>query len=285
MREHEFLTNAGIKLNFGACPEGLPPVVMLHGVTRRWQDWLTLIPSLAPRWRSVSLDLRGHGRSARVPGGYRVADYVPDVVDFLRRGIGEPAILIGHSLGGNVAAAVAAEAPERVKALVLEDPPLEVAGPMLAETPFPAMFRVYLRHAGSTRPIPEIVAELSESLVPAPGHENLVRLGEIRDAVALRVIAAGLKQLAPEVLAPPLAGRWLDGFDVSAILHKIKCPTLLIQADEAVGGLLPDALASRAKGLIRECLAIKLRGIGHNIHGNASEAMARLVVPFLASLD
>jgi len=285
MREHEFVTTAGISLNYAAGSGDQPPVVLLHGVTRRWQDWLTLVPALTPQWRVFALDFRGHGRSSRVPGQYRIADYVPDVIDFLRRSLDQPAIVIGHSLGGNVAAAVAAEAPDRVRALVLEDPPLEMAGPRLVESTFPAMFRAYVRHIGSGRPISEIAAELAETLIPAPGHTGLVRFGDIRDLVALRVVAVGLKQLDPEVLERPLAGTWLDGSDVAGSLRRITCPTLLLQADEAVGGILPDSLASEAASLIQECTLLKLKGVNHNIHGNASELMGRLVVSFLSSLD
>ena len=40
---------------------------------------------------------------AEAPGAYRVADYVPDLVDFLRLELSEPAVVVGHSLGGNLA--------------------------------------------------------------------------------------------------------------------------------------------------------------------------------------
>ncbi len=285
MREYKFVTSEGVSLNYGATTGTEPPIVLLHGVTRRWQDWLPFLPALTPRWRVLAIDLRGHGRSARVPDRYLVGDYVPDIVDFLRRELDEPAIIIGHSLGGNVAAAVAAQAPDRVRAVVLEDPPLEMAGSRMSETVFLALFRIYIHHAGSDRPIHEIANELAVSLVPTPGHRGLVKFGDIRDGVALRVMAAGLKQLDPEVLKPPLAGIWLEGSDVAWDLKRIHCPTLLLQADEAAGGLLPDSLAEEATTLIRDCTLLKLKGVGHNIHGSASDAMARLVVPFLGSLE
>ena len=186
MNERMFGTSAGVGLHLASAREGGPPVLLLHGVTRRWQDWLTVLPGLAPRWQAFALDLRGHGKSDRTPGAYRIADYVPDVVDFLRRGLDEPAIVIGHSLGANVAAAAAAEAPERVRALVLEDPPLEMAGPRIAETGLLELFPHFLRHAGSDRPVDEIAAELAEARVRSWGHAVPVRLGDVRDLVSLR---------------------------------------------------------------------------------------------------
>ncbi len=285
MNERMVGTSAGVGLHLASSPEGGPPVLLLHGVTRRWQDWLTVLPSLAPRWQALALDLRGHGRSDRTPGAYRIADYVPDVVDFLRRGLVEPAIVIGHSLGGNVAAAVAAEAPERVRALVLEDPPLEMAGRRIAETGLMELFPHFLRHAGSDRPVDEIAGELAEARVRAPGHGGPVRLGDVRDPVSLRSSASGLKRLDPAVLEPPLAGRWLDGSDVAGDLGRIRCPTLLLQADGRFGGLLPDPHAAEMAALIRHRVHIKLTGVGHNIHSTATEAMMRLVLPFLGSIE
>lgn len=285
MREQATETSAGVRLNVAVGERPGPPLVLLHGVTRRWQDWLTLTPFLESTWRVYAVDFRGHGRSSRTPGAYRMADYVPDVVDLLRRELDEPAVIIGHSLGGNVAAAVAAEAPDRVRALVLEDPPLEMAGPRLGETTLVETFQAFIKHAGSTRPAAEIAAELAEARVPAPGRDRIVRLGDVRDAVSLLASAAGLKRLDPEVLASPLAGRWLDGFDVPAILGRIACPTLLIQADFAVGGLLPDDYAKAMDAFLRDGLHVKLPGVGHNVHTTAHEAMVRLVIPFLGSLE
>lgn len=288
MNEWDFETSAGVTLRVAESGSQGPPIVLLHGVTRRWQDWLLVLPYLMPAWRVFALDLRGHGRSSRTPGAYRVADYVPDVVDFLERGIGssESAIVFGHSLGGNVAALAASEAPTRVRGLVLEDPPLEMAGPRLAETPFPSYFRAFAPHAGSDRPLSAIAADLAETPVDAPLRAGTVRMGDIRDAVSIRVSAAGLKRLDPAVLEPALAGVWTeDSPDLDLQLALIACPTLLVQADPTLGGILPDDHAAEMTARIPDCLHLKLRGLGHNLHSTATETLMRLVIPFLSSLD
>jgi pimeloyl-ACP methyl ester carboxylesterase len=285
MQEKSFRTRAGLTLNLFDSETSGPPIVFLHGVTRRWQDWLGVLPLLALRWRCVAIDARGHGRSDRAPGSYRVADYVPDLVDFVRLGLEEPAVVIGHSLGGNLAAAVAAEAPERVRAVVLEDPPLVMAGPRLAETPFPSTFRVFIQHAGSDRPVSEIAAAMAEGRVQVPGRAELVRFGDVRDAVSLRFSASCLKLLDPEVLEWPLKDRWLEVSDVESTLRRIEAPTLLIQADTSVGGILPDFEAREAAAWIRDCLHVKLPLVGHNVHSTMVDAFMRLVVPFLGSLE
>jgi pimeloyl-ACP methyl ester carboxylesterase len=210
---------------------------------------------------------------------------VPDVVDYLRQSVEQPAAVVGHSLGGMVAAAVAAEAPDRVAALALEDPTFEMTGRRIGETAFPDLFRAFQPHAGSSRPVSEIAAQLAEAPIAWPDPAAPFRLGDLRDAVSLRFSAACLKQLDPEVLTTPLAGRWLDGYEVPATLRRIDCPTLLLQADHAVGGALPDEYAALLAAMFRDVVRVKLDGIGHNIHGTQPEAMLRLMLPFLDALS
>jgi pimeloyl-ACP methyl ester carboxylesterase len=284
VRERPFAT-ASATLNIAVGPPNGPPLILLHGVTRRWQDFRVLVPSLAFDYHLHALDFRGHGRSGRTPGSYRVVDYVPDVLTYLRQAIEAPAVLLGHSLGAMVAAAVAAEAPERVRALILEDPTFEMTGRRIGETSFPDLFRAFLPHAGSARPVGEIAAELAEAPIHVPGRSAPARLGELRDAVNLRASAAGLKRLDPDVLTTPLAGRWLEGFDVPATLARVSCPTLLLQGDSDAGGALPDEYAAELIALLRDGALVKLPGIGHNIHGTQPDGMLRFVLPFLDALD
>ena len=97
-----------VTINFVEGPPSGPPLVLLHGGGDRWQGLLSIIPSLAPRWHLFALDLRGHGKSGRMPGEYRPEHYVADVIAWMEQHLSEPAILFGHSLGGWVALMVAA---------------------------------------------------------------------------------------------------------------------------------------------------------------------------------
>jgi pimeloyl-ACP methyl ester carboxylesterase len=257
---------------------------LLHGVTRRGLDWELVFSTLSLLGRVVALDLRGHGSSPWMGSAYRVVDYVADVGAYLRR-LAEPVVLAGHSLGAMVAAAVAAEMPEWVYGLVLEDPTFEMTGKRIGETGFHDLFEAYRPFASSTLPTSEVARTLAVRTVRAPGGAGRVPLGSVRDAATLRFIAGCLKRLDPEVLSPILEGRWLDGYDVSGVLSRIACPTLLVQADFAAGGALPDEYAAELAGGIADVAHIKLPGVGHNIHSGQPEAMMRVVVPFVRSLD
>lgn len=103
-------------------PNGIP-LVLVHGLTDDGTCW----PDALPRWadyRVLAVDQRGHGRSP----GFTEAQFerVPevmrdDLVEVLKRA-GEPALVVGHSLGGLMAARAALVHPELVRGIVLEDP-------------------------------------------------------------------------------------------------------------------------------------------------------------------
>jgi pimeloyl-ACP methyl ester carboxylesterase len=98
-------------------------VMLLHGWTANGEDWSWQLPVLEARYRTVTVDLRGHGRSAVPPSGrYLPADYVADIEALLvGRYKGERFILIGHSMGGQIAARVAARRPDLIEAVVSVD--------------------------------------------------------------------------------------------------------------------------------------------------------------------
>lgn len=101
-----------------------PPLVLLHGVTQSWGYWAPLFQALGSGRRIFAVDARGHAHSGRVANGYRLVDYPRDQQAFLHEVVRELAVVIGHSLGGMNAIYIAAEIPELVRGIVVEDPPL-----------------------------------------------------------------------------------------------------------------------------------------------------------------
>ena len=107
-----------------------PTLLLLHGLSDSGLCW----PDGVGRWRHdyriVAPDARGHGESPRfdlaTSGSNRFDDMVADVVFLLERLVeegGATPILVAHSMGAGVAAAVLVRRPELVRAAVLEDPP------------------------------------------------------------------------------------------------------------------------------------------------------------------
>jgi 3-oxoadipate enol-lactonase len=94
-------------------------VVLLHGLADDHRLWRHQLPVLAERWRVLAIDLRGHGRSAKRPLPSSVGRLAEDIVDVLDALGIERAAVIGLSMGGGVAQAVALARPDRVAALGL----------------------------------------------------------------------------------------------------------------------------------------------------------------------
>ncbi|MDX3078453.1 alpha/beta fold hydrolase [Streptomyces sp. NPDC088354] len=112
----------GIRLAYRTWGDpGAPPLVLLHGRGSDGADWAPVVPALARTHRVLAPDLRGHGASER-PGEYAFEAMRDDVVGLLDALGLEKAALAGHSMGGVVAYLLAAARPERLTALVLEEP-------------------------------------------------------------------------------------------------------------------------------------------------------------------
>jgi pimeloyl-ACP methyl ester carboxylesterase len=114
--------------------------------------------------RVVLLDLLGHGRSDKPvqPSAHRMDLYVQHVLALLDEIGADQAVLGGISLGTNVSLLTAAQAPQRVRGLVLEMPVLETAAPAAALTFVPLLLQVrYARH--SLRLLSRVVSRLPAS--------------------------------------------------------------------------------------------------------------------------
>lgn len=95
------------------------PLFLIHGWMDVGASFQFLVDALVGSWYCVAPDLRGFGRSAWQAQGYWFQDYIADLDALIRRfGRGEPARLVGHSLGGNVVMHYAGARPGRVSHVV-----------------------------------------------------------------------------------------------------------------------------------------------------------------------
>jgi pimeloyl-ACP methyl ester carboxylesterase/DNA-binding SARP family transcriptional activator len=94
-----------------------PPILGIHGSAGSAYSLTALGERLAPANRFIAMDLRGHGFSDKPPTGYDVAHHVDDILELIEAlGLAQP-VLLGFSLGGPIAAAVAART--RLRGLIL----------------------------------------------------------------------------------------------------------------------------------------------------------------------
>ena len=183
-----------------------PAVVLLHHLGGDADGWDEVARALSDRFRTIALDQRGHGRSARAPV-YSFEEMRDDVAALADRVGLVRFSLIGHTMGGTVGFLVAQRWPERVEALVIEDtppprgaslpePPAEPPGPVPFDWPLARAIvrqlnapdpkyweelsairaRTLIIGGGATSPIPQ------DSLVEVARRIPLARLRTIEGA-------------------------------------------------------------------------------------------------------
>jgi pimeloyl-ACP methyl ester carboxylesterase len=96
------------------------PVVLLHGLLGRAGNFGAVQRELARKFRVLALDLRNHGDSPHA-GGMTYPTMAADVQETLRARAALPCALVGHSMGGKVAMALALLSPHAVSRLVVAD--------------------------------------------------------------------------------------------------------------------------------------------------------------------
>ena len=97
-----------VSLNYAEGPSNGPPLLLVHGLSRDWRVFSVLLPELSRRFHLFAVDLRGHGKSGRVPRGYRISQFAGDISEFVRTQFPQGIAIFGHSLGAMTAMMAAA---------------------------------------------------------------------------------------------------------------------------------------------------------------------------------
>jgi pimeloyl-ACP methyl ester carboxylesterase len=96
-----------------------PVIAFIHGVGGRLEAWDPVLEELGPGYRTLRYDLRGFGQSTKIKGRYELGSYVEDFVALLGHLGIDRCHVVGFSLGGIIAQAIALVYPGRVDRLVL----------------------------------------------------------------------------------------------------------------------------------------------------------------------
>ena len=273
-----------VQLNYAEGPAHGPPLALVHGLGRRWQVFLPVIPALSLRWHIFAPDLRGHGKSSRVARGYHGPRYSEDIARLLRERVSTPAVLFGHSLGGMLGMWVAYHHPELVRALILGDN--MIVARHLHNPMYGALFsglRDLARKGGSVEQIADGIGRI---VLPVPGKNGFVTIRELpgNDEAYLLSWARSVQQADPDTYEMTLDGSSLEGWDGETVLRGIACPTLLLQGTPELGGLMSDADVALATRLLPHHAHVKFRNLGHALFIQQPEPVLRAVTNFLESL-
>ena len=94
------------------------PVVFVHGVGLRAESWYQQIAAFSDRYRCYAIDMPGHGESDLLPiSTLTLEDFAAALINFIQNIVGEPAIIVGHSLGAMTALQTAVSYPEMVRGI------------------------------------------------------------------------------------------------------------------------------------------------------------------------
>jgi pimeloyl-ACP methyl ester carboxylesterase len=244
------------------------PLVLLHGGSARWQASMPIIAELSKRYRIYAPDLRGHGKSGRAPGHYAVSDYAMDIAAFLEGAVKEPAVLYGHSLGGQVAIMVAALHPDLVAGLIIGDAPFDRRKLKSALERERERLLIWREKSGSEHTVEEVIEALKNMLVFAPDQAEPVHARTLfgEDSPWFPYMAENLRLLDPEMLTAVIE---FDGmheeYDCERLFPCIACPVLVIGGNPELGGSLTDEEIETATSLLPDARVVRLKTVGHSL--------------------
>lgn len=112
----------GLRLRVLEAGRGDTTLLLLHGYGESLLAWRLVLDRLARHYRVIAPDLPGFGVSDKPDGSYDYPTYARWLGDFLLAQTKGPVIVVGHSMGGQIAAGLALDHPDRVVAAVLIDP-------------------------------------------------------------------------------------------------------------------------------------------------------------------
>lgn len=247
-----------------------PAIVCLHGRCGRAETWNDFIQRYGRDYRVIAPDQRGHGLSGKPDSGYSDPELAEDVVALMSSLGVESAVLVGHSMGGAVAAHVAALHPSRAAAVAILDK--SAAGP---ERPRPAG---EWRECSPTRGWP---------LPFATREQALEHLGRVSGSeLELRYFLASLVEtvdgyqfmFSAEAMAKGVA----QYVSWHRLLPLLRCPVLLLRSGSRAA--VPDADFARMQELIPDCTARDVADPDHNVHLADQRQFYAVMDEFLAGL-
>lgn len=238
-----------------------PTVVLVHGLGSNAEHWLPVARQLARDYRVVLVELPGHG-SSDMPEPFSLERATQALEQALAAESKEPVVLVGHSIGGLVATAVALHEPQRVRGLVLVETSLV---PQVQGEERDAMLRA----------LDDDYQSLLRAAFTAFGRDSAQGLELYREAAGLDSV--NLKRWIRLALTADLA-------DAAAGLTM---PVLAVLAPHTwlEDETWPVAAASIGYSRVPDVHAVRVERCGHFIMLDRPDALAQLIARFAVQPD
>jgi len=307
--EKQIILPDGTLLNYGEGPDNGPSLLLIHGQATDWKNYVKVLPVLSKHYHVFAVDCHGHGKSNKNPLKYNAESIGNDFIWFIENIIGEPVVVSGHSSGGLLTAWLAANSPENILGIVIEDAPFFSTEPDRAEKTFAwvdnfSTIHKFLNQTEEKNYIRFYMENCYLQTFFGDGWEGIKNYAfnymEKNPNKGLRIF-----------FLPPsmnksfdlLSGNydlkfgdtfydysWFINFNQEETLKQIKCPSVLIHTNWSYSedGILLAAMsgddAKKAHSLINENVLVKIDS-GHNSHDEKPKIFSKLLIDFLQRIE
>lgn len=234
--------------------DGPLTLVFLHYFGGSAREWQGVMNQLSGEYRCIAIDLRGHGDSDAPSTSYAVDDMADDVADLLNTLGVEDFVLVGHSMSGKVAFALASRQPVGLQSLLLVSP---------------------------SPPVPEpIPADERQKLLAGYG-KRLAAEKMVKNTTAVPVSKAVQKQIIADNLrtAKPAWDAWLlrgSNEDISARMVRVNVPVRIIVGSED-RALPPDVQTKMTLPYLTDVTLEIIDGAGHLLPWEVANELVKFI--------
>ena len=254
-----------VQLNYVEGPDNGPPLVLLHAQHMEWLSYSRVLPALSESFHVFAIDYPGHGGTVTPDDYPMTADRIGADLGAFIETIGEAVFLSGNSSGGLLSVWLAANRPDLVRAVMLEDPPLFASEfPRIRETTAYRSFvtcQAFVEEGADDfllywvesnagffdnnvfRGAGALLATMIETYRSAnPGAPVDIRF---LPADTVRLLVRGLDHYDARFGAAFHDGSWNEDFNHGQALEQIMAPTLLLHANHSfhADGTLAGAMS------------------------------------------
>jgi 3-oxoadipate enol-lactonase len=252
-----------IEINYQEEGSGFP-LILIHGLNGDLTGWALVMPAFAGHYRTIALDVRGHGRSGKPDQPYSIRQFSEDLREFLHQLRVPKAHILGLSMGGAIAQQFALDHPEKIRSLLLV-----------------STFSYVDEQAR------QAFSRLSQSL-SAGGYpaffDEVVKLAFTPEYIRANPgPISELKEKRIKINSPAAIGRATDAclaFNLKEEISEIALPTLIVSGREDI--FTPIHLAEQIHRSIRGSEWKIIEGVGHNLYIEKAPQLTQLALEFLS---
>ena len=311
--EEKLYDRGDIKLNYIVAANNKPALLLIPAQIGTWESYHKVLIPLSKHFHLYVLEIRGHGKSSWTPGEYSWRIVGEDVQSFIENVICEKVIVGGNSSGGVIALWCAANMPEQIAGIVMEDAPI-----FSAEMPrFKDRDRfVYngLKHLVETigdmnhrnladyfsdlempvsekrvKKVPDMFIQWMRRHIEKFEREHPNQPIELKLPEHLKILIKSLSMFDTDFARAFVDGRFYEGINHADALRATKCPILLLHGDwkryEKYGlvGAMDDEDAKRIMELAPQTIYKKIAA-NHVIHTFKPKEYIEALLEFKKSL-